>query len=381
MFRVQIPSFLQRNREQLLRETTEPASAGELVFQSLIDEFSETLGFGFSTALIKFVWVAERCLQLVSQNIKQMPLMFAPGAPNSREPAWLSVPDPVWYPNGIRDAMFSAVDSYYRFGDAFLLINSTYADGFASGWTVMDATRTSVEVKGGRRIYKVDEVIYGPDEVVQVSRNPRGMLRGTSALQAYAEIMNGMLRINRAAADSVVNNPLSILQSKRPLDADQAAALQTAWSTAGRARTPGAPAILPPELTFEAGAGKLGFSPEELMLVDVQEFDARVLASACGVPPFLLNIALTGGLTYQNPAMLGEYWWRTELSATCDAFESAFTSRMLPAGSSVWFDPNHLIGPLSSQGEAESSPVVKASPADLPSSPADNVIPLQEAIA
>ena len=109
---------------------------------------------------------------------------------------------------------------------------------------------------------------------------------------------------------------------------------------------------------------KLGFSPEELMLVDVQEFNARVLASSCGVPPFLLNIALSGGLTYQNPAMLGEYWWRTELHSTCARFARALTAQALPAGSSVYFDPAHLTQPLTDQGNVDESPAVKASPAD-----------------
>ena len=100
------------------------------------------------------------------------------------------------------------------------------------------------------------------------------------------------------------------------------------------------------------------------MLVDVQEFNARVLASSCGVPPFLLNIALTGGLTYQNPAMLGEYWVRTELYSTFSRFARSMTSQMLPAGSSVYFDPAHLTQPLTDQENVDESPAVKASPTD-----------------
>ena len=119
---------------------------------------------------------------------------------------------------------------------------------------------------------------------------------------------------------------------------------------------------------------KLGFSPEELMLVDVQEFNARVLASSCGVPPFLLNIALTGGLTYQNPAMLGDYWVRTELYSTFSRFARAMTAQMLPAGSSVYFDPSHLTKDLTDQTNIDESPAVKASPTDQQPS---NVAPLR----
>ena len=33
----------------------------------------------------------------------------------------------------------------------------------------------------------------------------------------------------------------------------------------------------------------------------------------------MLNMALQGGLTYQNPAALGEQWWRFELRPTATA--------------------------------------------------------------
>ncbi len=352
--------------EILLRETP-PASAGETVFNQQIAAFWASLdGAAFSPSLIQFLWVAERCIQLVAQNVSVMPLRFNGAAPTSVEPAWLSNPDPAWYPNGIADAVFSAVDGYYRFGDAFMYVLDDYASGYPAGWTVLPADSVTVEFDEGTGRKKFD---YGgtpldPTRMIQVSRNPRGGLRGTSALKSYADIMAGARSTTVAAADAVGNTPLSVLQSKRAIDATQSQALQDQWVARGKTRPPGAPAIIPPEL--ELAGSKLGFSPEELMLVDVQEFNARVLASSCGVPPFLLNIALAGGLTYQNPAMLGEYWWRTELHSTCARFARAWTAQALPRGSSVYFDPSHLTQPLTAQGDVDESPAVKASPTDQP---------------
>ena len=130
--------------EQLLRD--EPASAGETVFNQTISAFWDSLSqTAFSPSLIQFLWVAERCIQLVAQNISVMPLRFAPGSPTSTEPAWLSNPDPAWYPNGIADAIFSGVDSYYRWGDAFLYVTSRYSSGFPSAWTALPSEQVGVQ--------------------------------------------------------------------------------------------------------------------------------------------------------------------------------------------------------------------------------------------
>ena len=51
--------------------------------------------------LAERVWVANRCVQLNSQQIASMPLRWHPGADveeaTTQEPAWVSNPDPLWY--------------------------------------------------------------------------------------------------------------------------------------------------------------------------------------------------------------------------------------------------------------------------------------------
>jgi phage portal protein BeeE len=94
------------------------------------------------------------------------------------------------------------------------------------------------------------------------------------------------------------------------------------------------PAGLPPELDFE----ELSFNPSDLALLETQEFNAKAIATAYGVPSVLLNMALQGGLTYQNPAALGEMWWRFELRTTATRIANAFSAQMLPRGQWVSFD-------------------------------------------
>jgi len=135
--------------------------------------------------------------------------------------------------------------------------------------------------------------------------------------------------------------PNAVLKStEKKLTPEQAAALQAQWTAASTVRR-GAPAVLPPDIDFQT----LSFSPSDLMLLDLQQFDARVIASAFGVPPFLLNLPLEGGLTYQNPSSLFEAWWRTELRPSAGRLTAALTANMLPRGSWVECDARDILAP------------------------------------
>lgn len=311
-------------------------------FDAQLDLFYNSLRpAAFSPRLISQVWSASRCVQLNAQQIAAMPMRFF-GPPSVSDPAWVSAPDDNWFPNGIADAVFAAVDNLYRWGDAFLHITSRYATGFPSGWTVLDSEAMHVQRQDGRRVYKYGQQPLNADDVVQISRNPcAGAVRGTPALSPFGSQMLSAISssdLTRTLNES--GSPQSVLKSKRKLTKDQAEALQAQWVARTAARR-GVPAVLPPEVEFE----KLGFTPAELELVDVQQFDARVIASAFGVPPFMLNVPLDGGLTYQNPAMLFEVWWRTELRPTSKLVANALTANMLPRGSWVEFDARDLLAP------------------------------------
>jgi HK97 family phage portal protein len=134
--------------------------------------------------------------------------------------------------------------------------------------------------------------------------------------------------------------PHAVLKSQRKLTKEQAEKLQNQWVERTAVRR-GAPAVLPPEVDFEAHA----FSPKDLLLLDAQEFEARVIASAFGVPPFLLNLPLTGGLTYQSPEMLVEQWWRVELRPAALRISQALSANMLPRGSWVEFESRDVLAP------------------------------------
>jgi HK97 family phage portal protein len=275
-----------------------------------------------------------------------MPLRYrrSTPAPNgqSYEPAWVSSPDPTWFPNGIHDAVFSAAWSMYARGDAFLWATSRYADGYPATWTVLDPVTMVVEgTDAGTRAYTSNGVPLDPDDVLQITRDPRGYLRGTGSLEAYASNLRSAAQGETYAADVMAGGgvPNAVLKTARRLTADQAVELQDQWVARTSARL-AAPAVIPPDVDFE----QLAFSPKDMMLLESREYDAKQIAAAFGVPAPLLNMALASGLTYANPAQLFELWWRSELMPAAHRIEASL-STWLPRGSWVEFDPSVILRP------------------------------------
>ena len=81
------------------------------------------------------------------------------------------------------------------------------------------------------------------------------------------------------------------------------------------------------------------------MLLDVQAFDAQVIAAMYGVPAQMVNLPLEGGLNYQTPVLMLEQWWRTELRTTAVRISSALNATMLPAGQYVEHDARDFLAP------------------------------------
>jgi HK97 family phage portal protein len=351
----------------LQREMTEPGT--EVSIQPQVDAFWSELrqtGF-FSPRLIERVWVAARCIQLNSQQIASMPLRFE----GTFKPAWVSSPDAVYYPNGISDAIFAAVRSIYGWGDAFLYVTSRYATGFPSTWTVLDPAVVDVKLVDGRKKYWAGETELVSADVVQITRDPGPGLRGTSAIRAYSaqawsQIGAGTTAQNIMGGGTV---PPVTLMAKRKLTANQARAVQDQWVAARSRYGSGVPAILS-AADFEKPEA-LNINPKDLALLDLAEYDARVLASAFGVPSFLLNLAMTGSLVYQNPEGLREFWWWSELYPMGKRIADAMTAGMLPAGNSVSFDATL---PSSSPSEPGTSTTESATAGASP-----NVTPLRPA--
>ncbi len=296
-------------------------------------------GLWASPAVAERVGTVARCLQLVAQQIATLPLRYRAGS-DRQEPMWTSNPDPVWFPGGIGSAVFAATSSMYGYGDAFLWCTSRYADGYPQTFTVIDPRAVVVEAdpRGGRA-YKVRDEYIDPDDVLQITRNPRGSLRGTSALEGYAPNVAASMAAEEYAADVFAGGgvPWAILQPSRRVTKEQAEELQAQWMTR---KGGGVPAVVPPDIAYK----EFAFNPKDLALLESREWDAKQIAAAFGVPAFMLNMEQAGGLNYSNPEMLFATWWRTELYPAAHRI-AAHLSTWIPRGAWVEFDPSILLRP------------------------------------
>ncbi len=323
------------------------------------------------------VWVANRCIQMNSQQIAAMSLRYeSPNVAEASEPTWVSNPDPVWYPNGISDAIFSIVAQIYGWGFACLYVTDWYATGYPRTWTVLPSDLVRIKIENGVRCYRIGEEELDPGAIVQIDRNPGTHAHGTSAMRAYAQQAWGLLAAgNQSMEVSTGGIPTAVLQNKlRRLTSAQSQEAQNQWMEAV-ARRNGAPPVLDMEWAFEP----LQFNPQELGLLEVQDFNAKAIATAFGVPAVLLNMAIRWGMTYQNPGALGEMWWRFELRPTAKRIADALTSQMLPAGQYVWLDASDTYEPFGTPAagpfadamdDPEEAGVLKDTPTSAPASPA-----------
>lgn len=359
----------------LLKRDAEPLEGTRMsLFNSIIPNFWTENGLSPSSTwwpadgrLAERVWVANRCIQMNAQQIASMPIHFEPG-PGSTvgAPAWASSPDPQLFPNGIGDAVFSIVAQMYGWGYACLYVTGYYADGYPQFWTVLDSCRLKITWgENGARVYMLGDVELDPRRIVQIDRNPGTAAHGCSAIRAYAQQAWGLLAAgNQSMAVSQGAVPFVYLKATRELNSDQATKLQAQWMEKTQNRN-GAPPIVPPEIDVN----ELHFNPADMALLESQEFNAKALATAMGVPAPLLNMALQGGLTYQNPGALGEMWWRFELRNTSSRVMDAMSAQLLPRGQFVWQDARDTfiaLDPTSDQDDEQASVVAAASPGPTP---------------
>jgi hypothetical protein len=366
------PSPAEMVADVLERVEPEPLEGTRMdLFNSIIPNFFAENGmtagawFPGDAALAERVWVANRCIQLNAQQIASMPMRYV-GAGDA--PAWVANPDPHWFPNGIGDAIHAIVAQLYGWGFSCQYVTDFYADRFPRAWTVLSSAGIQIKVVNGSREYKYGDDFLDPRRVIQIDRNPGLAVHGTSALRAYAQVAWGLLAAgNQSMSVNQGGIPNAVLKPQKKVTAQQAQDIQAQWAEATTSRNGKVP-VLPPDLEFEV----LAFNPKDMALLDTQEFNAKAIATAFGVPSVLLNMALQGGLTYQNPAALGEMWWRFELRTTATRIANAFTAQALPRGSWVTFDAADTFLPLdemSDDNDPQASVVASATPAQQKQTP------------
>jgi hypothetical protein len=366
----------------VMREEPEPLEGTRMdLFNSIIPNFFNEMGVGTTPYyptkdLAKNVWIANRCQKLNAQAIASMPLEWN-GPDGVDEPMWISAPDPNLFPNGVGDALHCIVDFMYGWGFACLYVTSTYANGYPRNWTVLPSSLLFIDFdEDGRRRYRWNGSSEPLDasRIVQIDRNPSTAAHGTPALSAHAQLAWGLLAAgNQSMTMSQGGIPSALLKPQKKISKEQAAALAVQWDAATLARA--GVRVLPPDLEFEV----LSINPAELQLLESQQWNAMMLAAAYGIPGPIVNMALTGGLTYQDPVALMQMWWLTELSTTSKRIMDAFTAQMLPRGQWVAQDATDMTleGSLESEDDPQASEKVSQVASATPAQQPDNVVSIR----
>ena len=369
------PGWLGRSDDVLIRdvEPLEGTSVSLWNTYGPIESFwADTYGTPtWGTAdLVQKVWVTSRAQDLNCQQLSGMPLRWH-GTEGTDEPAWVSNPDPVLFPNGIGDALYAVTNDMYGWGYALLYVTDYYVTGFPRRWTVIPAASCEPKFNEfGRREYKMGETLLDPARVVQIDRNPTTAAHGTSAIRSYAQVVLGLLAAqNQSTSVTTGGTPKFYLKSEHKLTKEQAESIQAQWATATANRN-GMPPVVDPRIT----PTEMSFNPSDLALLENQEWSARIAATAYGVPSVILNMALVGGLTYQNPIALMQMWWHTELRNKAKRLADAFNAQMLPRGQWVHLDATDVTSDPMNPGASEDDPQLAAEvpPPTANASPAQN---------
>jgi hypothetical protein len=325
-------------------------------------EDSSSLG---NASLAEKVWAANVCQHKNSLQLGSYPLRWH-GSDGTQEPAWVSSPDPSLFPNGIGDVMYAITDQLYGHGYSLQYVLDFYENGYPRRWTVIDSDACVPYFgENGRRVYKIGDTILDPSRVVQIDRNPTTAAHGTSTIRSFAQRGYSLLAAgNKSLSVSQDAFPPGYLKSENRLTSDQADSAQASWMTKTASRNGGVP-VLGQGWSFENS----GIDPSDMALLDTQEWDAKVICGAYGVPSILLNIEGPGGLTYNNPISLTQMWWYTELRTTAKRIADAFNAQLLPRGQWVTIDSSDVTTELTN-GATDDPQLAEVPPATAKASPA-----------
>jgi HK97 family phage portal protein len=177
------------------------------------------------------------------------------------------------------------------------------------------------------------EVIIARDDVVHIRHRSRpGRRLGVAPLQAAAENLAAAASYERIANKLATNSGIptqGILTTDQDIPTTTAQRYKDTW----QARGDGDVAVLGAGLKYQS----LTLNPRDLALLELREFDGRQIAAAFGVPPFMVNLAAAGDLTYSTTQGMMDYFWRQTLRPMASNIGRALGT-MLPGRSTVLFD-------------------------------------------
>lgn len=295
---------------------------------------------GHLSTLADTAWA---CLDLNASILSTM-APYLVGAAQSLNTGWMVNPSPEHYVSWTEFAKTLFWD--YMMGEAFVLSTARYdgGSGFPARFHCVPPWSVNVEMgQAGKRIYRIGSADVTADMLHIRYKSTVDDARGHGPLEAgncrlVAARVLTQYGTNLAASGAVPN---SVLTHPEELNAKQAEDLQVAWLNA-RLSSLGLPAVLSGGVTFEA----LQFSPVDMALLELLQFNEARICILLGVPPNAMALPGSGDpLTYSNTSSLFDYHWRSSLRPKAKAVMDALSGWLIPRGTFLELDRDEYVQP------------------------------------
>lgn len=288
------------------------------------------------------VATAMTCVDLNSRQLASFPTYGLKGDTPFTLPDWAMNSEPEMY-SCWSEMMHEAVNSFQLRGETFFYVTGRYHNGWPSRFVVLNPDVIDVEWIDGRRVYTLGGGDVDPADVLQVKfQSWPGRMRGISPLEwaSRSLITSGALEKYASELAAKGGIPWGVFSVPGELKNGQAKEFRDTWISS-RLDAMGAPGVL----SGGASLQTLTFSPRDMALLELREFDERRICAAFGVPAFLVNVAMASNMTYSNVDQVFDFHWRATLRTMANTLAQALSAWLLPRGQVLEFNPDRYVQP------------------------------------
>lgn len=297
-------------------------------------------GGGITGRLVSTLWT---CIDLNTRQLASFPIYGLRGIENVSLPEWSNNPEPEMYSDWTECAK-QMFNTYQTNGEIILWATGRFArDDRVARFVVLNPTWVNVERVDGLVEYDLCGKRLDRKDICHIKYETfPGNLRGIGPLMWAARSIVSAAAIESMTTDLAQRGgiPWGVIKTPRKLNKAEATDLQNSWVAGARNRM-GAPAILSGTLELEM----LQNDPKSLALLDMRVFDETRIASALGVPPFLVGLPQAEGMTYSNVSSLFDYHWRATLRTLAGSVAKAMSQWLLPRGTRMEFNSDAYVQP------------------------------------
>jgi HK97 family phage portal protein len=289
-------------------------------------------GSGSST-LEQLTDVAWAALDLNSSVLSAMPVYRTRSGQVLPSTTWMTNPDPDIYTDWSEFAKQLFWD-FQAVGEAFVLPMGRAADGWPYTMRVVPPPLMTVEMAGGRRIYKIGSLDVTDDILHIRYKSTTDTARGIGPLESGRARLVQLSVLARYAAEITDGAiPKYVLTTEQYLDRGQASDLLEQWWASRMANL--GEAWKPAVLSGGVKAQPLQLTPEQMALSEQTGYNEARIAVLLGVPPYLLGLPTNEPMTYSNVTQLFDFHDRRYLKTAATRVMAALSGWVLPRGQSV----------------------------------------------